>query len=444
MRRREQVAVASETRTATLYALSQEIAADADQDRLLPVLTRRTIDIFGPSGVLACAMFLVGADHHLQPKAIAQAAQPGASFLHLDTPEQLKLAETAWQEGRLTALIHPTAYTTTYFVPLSSNGRVAGVLSLSGPAELATLLTQIKSAPADLPCPPFAKTSPQAALFAAVCDQMAVALERTILQQEAIAAEALRESDRMKTALLSSVTHDLRTPIAAVQAASSTLQQFDVTWNEAERQEILQTITSSAERLARLVDNLLALSRIEAGVATLHPSLYPINDIVSSVIDQLDEAGRTGTHPITVEIDEDPLEASMEHAQIERVMTNLLENALKYSPPDAPIFVQARCAGMPEMLEVRVTDHGIGIPPHEIEAIFDRFYRLQQPLPWAKERPPLGTGLGLAICAGIVREHGGRIWAESQPGHGSTFIFTLPLTSPIQQPSSAIPTEVTA
>lgn len=442
VRRRERVAAASEQRTATLYALAQAIAADAEPERLLPTLTQHTIAIFGPLGVLACALFLPGSDGHLRPKATAHLPNQPAVLLQLDSPEHLARAEAAWQDSAITALVHPGSLSMTYFVPLSSNCQVVGVLSLSGPAALNQLFALIKPCADAPPAPSSAHADPQAGLFAAVCDQMAVALERATLQQEAIAAEALRESDRLKTTLLNSVTHDLQTPIAAVQAAASTLQQFDVQWNEAERQDILLTITTSADRLERLVDNLLALSRIEAGVNLLHESWYPINDIVSSVLDQLDQAGKVGDRQITVDIAEDPLEAPMDHAQIERVMLNLIDNALKYSPPTSPIRIQARRIGSPEMLEVRVSDQGIGIPAPELDAIFGKFYRLQQPLPWTKERPPLGTGLGLAICAGIIHEHGGTIRAESQADHGATFVFTLPMTTPsppaIEQPRTQV------
>jgi signal transduction histidine kinase len=120
--------------------------------------------------------------------------------------------------------------------------------------------------------------------------------------------------------------------------------------------------------------------------------------------------------------------------EVKEVLMNLLENALKYSPAESTIQIQARTTDDPPALEVRVRDQGIGIPPHELGAIFDKFYRVQHiQLPWAPSRPPIGTGLGLAICAAIVRAHGGEIWAESTPGTGSTFVFTLPMTESVPQ-----------
>jgi len=120
------------------------------------------------------------------------------------------------------------------------------------------------------------------------------------------------------------------------------------------------------------------------------------------------------------------------------VLTNLIENALKYSPADAPVRVSAEVTSTPHELRVSVQDHGIGIPAFELEAIFGKFYRVQQVhLPWTSTRPPIGTGLGLTISAAIVQAHGGRIWAESKQGEGSTFIFTLPI--PPGGPAESLP-----
>ncbi len=127
----------------------------------------------------------------------------------------------------------------------------------------------------------------------------------------------------------------------------------------------------------------------------------------------------------------------MDHNQIEQVLTNLLENAIKYSPKEASIEIQARTLDEPRRLEVRVADHGIGVPANERRAIFDKFYRVRQArLPWDPKHPPIGTGLGLAISASIVRAHFGNIWVEATPGGGATFIYTLPI--PTEQPDGAL------
>ncbi len=438
VRQREQIAVASQQRTARLYALAQAIAAETDQERLVQLLTQQIVTVFSSAGVAAGMLWLPDEAGQFLLRATAHRAQ--GALHHLDAPDYVAHATAAAAEQRITALVDPTGTDThlTCFLPLVSSGRVLGILGLHGTAALLELLTQLR-----LPAPDVTLTGPlsyrteQAYLFAAFCDQYALALERATLHATAIHVAALRESDRLKNALLGSVTHDLRTPIAAIQAAASSLQQTDIVWSAGERDELLATITTSSVRLARLVDNLLALSHLEAGGTPVQKQVYPINDVIATVLDQLDLTGSTKGRALHVAIADDPLEAPMDHTQIERVVMNLVENAVKYSPPGSPITIRARQKD--GELCVAVMDRGVGIPPGQLTTIFDKFYRLQQPLPWTRETPPQGTGLGLAICAGIVREHGGRIWAESRGGHGATFTFTLPLAEAAAPPVAPTP-----
>jgi len=345
---------------------------------------------------------------------------------------------------------------------LRSSQQIVGVVGIAGTVAIRHLRNQhtpssmqpaqtnrigkpvsSSSSPVEIPSAPaaqqVAQPSQQVALFTAFCDQIALAIDRFGLQQQAIHAEALRESDQLKNALLGSVTHDLRTPLAAIQASVGSLLDPDVSWTEAERQEFFETIESSADRLSRLVNNLLDLSRLEAGVAEPEKQWYPIENVTASVLDRLELTKRTQGYHIEVRVPDDLPLVPMDHAQIEQVLTNLIENAVKYSPSGSTIQIQAKTQGTPPTeLEVRVVDQGIGIPSHELKAIFDKFYRVQQVrLPWASNRPPSGTGLGLAICASIIQAHGGQIWAESQPGKGSTFIFTLPI--PQTMPPGELP-----
>jgi two-component system sensor histidine kinase KdpD len=157
------------------------------------------------------------------------------------------------------------------------------------------------------------------------------------------------------------------------------------------------------------------------------------------VLDRLELTGQLQRRDVQVVVADDVPLVPMDHTQIEQVLTNLLENALKYSPADRPVRVSAALTAEPEReLEVRVSDEGIGVPASELHAIFDKFYRVHDVhLPWASDRPPTGTGLGLAISDNIIRAHGGRIWAESTPGKGSTFIFRLPI--PDETPQGALP-----
>src|ERR1051326_1778782 len=210
--------------------------------------------------------------------------------------------------------------------------------------------------------------------FAAFCGQIALALEQITLRQAAIHAEAQRESDRLKTALLESVTHDLRTPLAAIKAATSSLLEPGMVWQEEQRGDLIDAIDTSANRLSHLVRNLLDLSRLEAGAAEPAYDWHFIGDLMGPVLEQLYLAGQLRERQIVIDIPETIPLIPLDHGQIERVLTNLLENALKFSPPDSVIQIQAGVVGNPPELEVSVSDKGIGIPASELEAIFEKFY----------------------------------------------------------------------
>jgi two-component system sensor histidine kinase KdpD len=441
VRQRAHEAQEVQQQTAKLYALAQLTVSKTNPEALFGALAERVLDVFAPEGVAACAIIVPDAHGNPITQAVAPQEGPLVDALSLSARSRAAQARFALEHGsaagspvaggnRGTEVRAHEGERTALYAPLRSGGRVVGVLGIAGAPDIRRLVAALAShigAEAQASAGSSIR-DPQVTLFAAFCDQIALALDHLALEQEAIHAEALRESDRLKTALLGSVTHDLRTPIASIQAAAGSLLDPEVSWSEAERREFLETIETSADRLGRLVSNLLDLSRLEAGVAIPDKRWYPVGDVIATVLDRLDLAHRTSGRQIDVDVPEDLPLVLMDHAQIEQVLTNLIENALKYSPSDSAIRVQARVVGSPPELEVRVADHGVGIPPNELRAIFGKFYRVQHVrLPWAQQRPPTGTGLGLAISAGIVEAHGGRIWAESQLGRGATFIFRLPI-----------------
>ncbi|HEX8034791.1 MAG TPA: ATP-binding protein [Ktedonobacterales bacterium] len=455
-------AVASQQRTATLYSLAKLIASATSEEELLDALAARVLQVFASSGVEASAILLPDESGRLTMRTITPPGSPFALALSLDIPEHAAQATWAFERGHPVGgklrtpakSLTPQAQTNdahpvVFFVPLQSRRQVVGVLGIAGSPTLRDLFSEtplvenagalsVARDTANQPEVTRRAPNPQATLFAAFSSQMALALERLALQQQSIHTEALRESDRLKDALLSSVTHDLRTPLASIQAAAGSLLEPDMDWSDEDRRELLETIETSADRLNRLVSNILDLSRLEAGVALPEKRWYPFGDVIATVLDRLDLAGRTEGRHIEVDVPDDLPLVPMDHAQMEQVMTNLIENALKYSPDESIIRLQARVTRSGSELEVRVSDQGIGIPPNELQAIFTKFYRVQHVrLPWASTRPPTGTGLGLAISAAIIEAHGGHIWAESELGHGSTFIFTLPI--PSDRPSGELP-----
>jgi two-component system sensor histidine kinase KdpD len=436
----------SQQRTATLYALAQLIASTADELFLLDALAHRLVEVFASAGVAASALLLPDEQRYLTLRASAPLEGTAGRLIRLATPEQMAAAKWAFRHGAAVSFpsapdqvgIH-TAMRMLY-LPLQSSQQVVGVLGIAGAARIEHLAGNlpVRQPSGALRRVVIRQPDPQVELFQACCDQIALALERAALQQQAIHTEALRESNHLKDVLLGSVTHDLRTPLASIRAAASSLLEPGVTWSEAERHELLEAIDSSGARLDRLVSNLLDLSRLEAGVASPQRDWHLIGEVIAAVLDRLDLAGQLKGRAVQVGLpDELPL-VPMDHEQIEQVLTNLIENALKYSPAESLICIHAQVNASSGELEVRVSDQGIGIPASELEAIFTKFYRVKQVrLPWAQQRPPIGTGLGLTICANIIQAHGGRIWAESQPGHGATFIFTLPI--PAGGPANGTP-----
>jgi len=226
-----------------------------------------------------------------------------------------------------------------------------------------------------------------------------------------------RELDDFKTALLAAVGHELRTPLAAIKGHASTLLQEDVTWPQEDQQHFLQTISSEADRLARLVSNLLDLSRQEAGLLLLKRSPTSLQAMVAQVVERLQRPGVRLSYAIP---DDLPL-VEVDSARLDVVLHNLLTNALTYGDNEARITAFRRDA----QVVVAVTDNGPGIAPDELPHLFERFYRTQH----AREHHSGGAGLGLAICKAFVEAHGGSIWAEAS-AQGTTIAFTLPLVAP--------------
>lgn len=243
------------------------------------------------------------------------------------------------------------------------------------------------------------------------------AIERTQLLERAREAELLRATEKLQSALLSSISHDLRTPLASITGAVSTLRDPDVQLDEITRAELITDIAAEADRLNRLVGNLLDMTRVEAGALRLTHEPGDIAEVIGAALEQ--RSGPLKDRPLTLRVPRDLPSVPMSEPLIVQVMVNLLDNALKYSGEGTPIELSAALDGA--VLAVQVADRGVGLPAGDERHIFDKFYRVQHP------GRVSGTGLGLAIAKGIVEAHGGEIVAEHRHGGGSTFRFTLPL-----------------
>lgn len=240
-----------------------------------------------------------------------------------------------------------------------------------------------------------------------------VALQREALQQDLVETRALRRSDDIKTALLRAVSHDLRSPLTAIATAGEALSSPSLT--DGERAELAAAVTGEAQRLSRLVDKLLDLSRLQGGAADPRTDWVAVEELLRTAIEETPHAAG-----FNVGIDRDLPLVRADAAQLERAFANLLENAARYGG-DHPIAVRARAVG--QRLLIRIVDQGPGIPGRELERIFEPFYRG----PERRGDGHVGSGLGLAVVRGFVEANGGRVWAESLPGQGTTFVVELPI-----------------
>jgi len=275
-------------------------------------------------------------------------------------------------------------------IPVRLGGQALGNLGLAGPL-------------------------PSEAVLNAVAYLVAIGIERARALEEASHAEAARKSEVLKSALLDALAHDFRTPLTSVKAAVTSLLGRD---RPAEDRELLTIINEEADRLNRLVAEILEMVRIEAG--KLHPEKHPhdVAEMIHSALAELEPA--LCDRPVEVRLQNDLPQAEVDFDFVQQVLKQLLDNALKYSPPRSPLTVSAR-AGEGRIV-ISVADRGSGIPEAEQMRIFDKFFRARE----HRFRVP-GTGMGLAIAKGIVEAHGGKIWVTSEPGQGSVFSFSLPV-----------------
>ncbi len=243
---------------------------------------------------------------------------------------------------------------------------------------------------------------------------VAVALDQQRLAAAAEAARPIAAADKMRTALLAAVSHDLRTPLASAKAAVTSLRTPEVTWTREDHDELLATADESLDRLAHLVDNLLDMSRLQAGALSLFPRPAGLDEIVSSALGTLEPAGRA----ITVEISDGLPEVDVDPAILERVIVNLTENALRYSPPGKPPLLSASALG--DRVELRVIDRGPGIPEENRDRMFVPFQRL------GDTDNTTGVGLGLALSRGLTEAMNGTLIAEETPGGGLTMTVSVP------------------
>ena len=382
-----------------LYDLNQAISQAQSTEEILPAVAEKVYAVFHAE---CCWILLPGDDGRL---SVAANYPAGSRPL---TRDELNLAAWVYTHGKGSEIAWGPSQAAQRSTDESKHGLF---VPLALPQKTIGAMIVIK----DRHARPF--TIAERKVLVTFAEQAAVALERLYLLGEAQRAELLARTDELKSALMSAVSHDLRTPLASIIASVTSLLEPDIEWDASTRRDFLEGIDDEAQRLNRLVGNLLDISRIEGG--GLHPEKdwYSIAEVIDAVIQRLEPRFVDRRLVVTV-ADNIPL-ALFDFTAIDQVLTNLLENALKYTPPGAVIKVTARHAQ--DKIEVSVADSGPGVPPNAIMHLFDKFYRVD------KRSEASGTGLGLAIARGLVEAHGGTIRASNIRGTGFEVTFTLPL-----------------
>lgn len=259
-------------------------------------------------------------------------------------------------------------------------------------------------------------------LLDALLDQTAVALERVRLAQEIDAARMLAATQRLREALLTSISHDLTTPLAAILGAATSIQQYDDLLAPEERREMVGTIRDEAERLTRFVRNLLDMTRLESGALAPNSEFVDVGDVVAAALER--SARVLARHGVELRLARDLPLLPLDAVLLEQVLVNLLDNAAKYAPEGSTITVEAAAGNAVLRLEVR--DEGAGIAAADLAHLFDKFYRADQ-----RDRQRAGTGLGLAVCRGFVEALGGSIAAGNRADRsGAVFTIAFPLPEP--------------
>ncbi len=261
-------------------------------------------------------------------------------------------------------------------------------------------------------------TSKEVELLAAIGKEISIAVQNAQLYEEASSVRALKKLDALRTEFLANVSHELRTPLAVIKGSASSLLQPDVNFDEQAWRDFLQSIDKDADRLTRLVEDLLLMSRLESGALEVKKEPLHLAKIIEAVKDGLDNL--TVKHQLQIDIPVNLPQVMVDAIRIGEVLTNLVENAVKYSEEGSQITIQAHPNG--SKIIVSVIDEGIGIPQELQQKVFDRFYQVAS----HKAGTRKGTGLGLSICRGLVEAHGGSIWVESTPEKGSKFSFSIP------------------
>jgi two-component system sensor histidine kinase KdpD len=327
---------------------------------------------------------------------------PANSGIDLLSEADLAAARWCWSNNRAAGRgeeTHPGA--SRLFLPMRTGRGAVAVIGLEAERQGALL------------------GADQRRLLEALCDQAALAIERIHLARDVDRARLAAETDRLRSALLTSISHDLRTPLASILGSATSLKTQPEALDEGAKREMIATIQEEAERLNRFIGNLLDMTRLESGAVAPRTSIADLSEIVGSALERATQI--LEHHPVQVRLPPDLPMLELDVVLFEQVLFNLLDNAGKYTPAGALIRLQAQQED--GIVTLQIIDEGEGIPAADLDRIFDKFYRVH-----AADRRRAGTGLGLAICRGFVEAMGGTIAAGNRADRpGAVFTLTLPV-----------------
>jgi two-component system sensor histidine kinase KdpD len=395
IRQQAEAARLQERQTAAMHALSGQLASTRGVEKILQVAVKHLSEIFD------CQVVALLPDEKEQ---LHVAAGDPASVFQRDILKELSVAQWTYTSGQMAGWGTQTLPAAEIlYMPLQAAGATLGVLALrprDPESENWLLPEQLRLR-----------------FLESLAKQIALALEVEHLQQRASEAQIAAETERLRSSLLGSVTHDFQTPLAAIMGSASSLLDLRSQLDAPQAQEMLTNIYDEADRLSRLVNNLLNIAKLESGSLKLHQELQPLEEVVGAALNRLER--KLADRPLTISLPPDLPMVPLDAALAEQIFINLLENALKYTPPGSPLAISAIPKG--KEIEVEVADCGPGLPPEDLDKIFDMFYR------GTKNLDQKGYGLGLSICRAIVEAHGGRIWVVNRAGGGAAMRFTFPL-----------------
>jgi two-component system sensor histidine kinase KdpD len=414
LRRQAEEARRETHRASMLYELNRALTTDVTLEQVLTSIVRGVVEIYGARG----SRLLVRQDDDAEDFTVV-VSWPAGDLVAPDR-EMLHMARHAAETGavvgrggagRRVMLPHGVARgprelrrragDDLVYVPVGAGEERLGVLEVSGRPGGGIFRED------------------DTRILTSFADQAALAVQRARLVEQVTRTRVLETSNELKTALLAAVSHDLRTPLAAIKMSASALRDPDIQWDDAARVELLAAIEESTDWLALVVDNLLDLSRIEGGALRPDRDWHDLSDLLQHALEQMER--QTARHRVALEIADDLPLVWLDYVQVSQVMTNLIGNAVKYSEPGTAIEIAATPVEEGAAVELRVTDHGRGIPRASLPHIFETFYRV-------KENGDVpGSGVGLAICKGLVEAHGGTIGTESRVGQGTTIRVRLPV-----------------